>query len=67
MKASEALKDSKYRCGGCGCDLYKLYKHEEKIVTVCQDCGAESKIVVTPAKLRVDWGDRDSNGVMTIF
>jgi len=67
MKAEEALQDSKYRCGGCGGDLYKLFKHKDKIITVCQDCGAESKIVVTPSKIDINWGDDEDLGCMTIF
>lgn len=60
----------KFRCGGCGCDEYKLYAdqhhHPIMILAECQQCKSMTEIKITQPKLKLDFGE-NSEGVMSIF
>ena len=57
----------RYKCGGCGNGKYKIYQVKKKIVTVCTKCKSPSEITIRPAELKVDWGEPEGEGCMTVW
>ena len=59
----------KYKCGGCGCEDFKLYGDERdpsKIYTECQDCESVNIIsLASDPRLTIDWTDR-ATGLITL-
>jgi len=66
--AYEGIK--KFRCGGCGCEDYKLYgdNHHDPtmILAECQECKSMTEITISKPTIKLDFGE-NSEGVMAIF
>ena len=46
-----------FKCGGCGCDTFRLDEPGEgkAIVATCGQCKSQSLIVVSPAYMTIRW------------
>lgn len=61
-------KSTQFKCGGCGCSDYKVFRDDESggINLLCNDCGSVSLISIR-AEISVDWDERwhDNEGCAT--
>ena len=59
---------NKMNCGNCGGDSFKIYQEGKlkHIHVECENCKSTSIITITPAKLRIDWGE-NSDGILCVM
>lgn len=50
-------------CGGCGEELFRLFKAEESLVSICEECKSSSEITISKPKLEINWTE-GSDGVL---
>lgn len=43
------------KCGGCGSDLFRIYKIEDGLASECVQCASVSEITVSRPEILVDW------------
>lgn len=56
------------KCGGCGGESHKLWKHEdrESIYVSCNTCESCSELCIRTPEITIDWVD-GSSGLLTTF
>lgn len=66
-------KPQAVRCGNCGCDTAKIHAIPmndgavgfARLTLTCTGCGETSIVQVQPARIEIEWGSEDNDGVFT--
>lgn len=69
---------AKMRCGGCGCETFRIFNRAEKdgkgmrepgpdgLLVECTQCKSVSTLTVETPAIRVGWGD-GASGILSTF
>jgi hypothetical protein len=56
---SKLLKKNQFKCGACGGEDHKLFKHpdREAVIVACCQCDSASELCIPEPSIKTDWID----------